>query len=292
MAKECPACGNALDSDDEQHRFVLVRRALREVYCSASCLRDRVRAQRMASARLRRTLLLSGAATALVIGVVGGGWLRFHAPPPAAISAAWPDGPIRVDAPPAPKMIFFGPAWPPSDEDWMYAFNRARWMYPLPGPTRRPPTASAGILGPEPPRAHPSECRTPNRCGVELGGELWGEHVYAVHDGVVDRVRSDGNDDRGGLYVRLSHFGGMVFSQYFHLAATPRKLSRGDHVKAGEVIGLLGDTGTGGARRHLHFALSVRPSQDMSEIYWDPTVLMGTWPLRTPSNGTVAGLAR
>ena len=96
-------------------------------------------------------------------------------------------------------------------------------------------------------------------CGVDLGGELWGEHVYAVQDGVVDRAHREGNEERGGIYVRLSHFGGMVFTQYFHLAAIPRLLSRGDRVKAGEVIGLLGDTGTGGGRRHLHFALSIRP---------------------------------
>ena len=157
---------------------------------------------------------------------------------------------------PAAKLIFFGPAWPPTDDDWTYAFARASWVYPLPGPVKRAPTVDARVFGPEPPRDRPASCRKPGACGVDLGGELWGEHVYAVQDGVVDRVHREGNEEHGGIYVRLSHFGGMVFTQYFHLAAIPRLLSRGDHVKAGEVIGLLGDTGTGGGRRHLHFALS------------------------------------
>ena len=50
-------------------------------------------------------------------------------------------------------------------------------------------------------------------------------------------------------HVRIAHFGGMVFTQYFHLAAVPRGSSRGARVAAGDVIGLLGDTGLGGERR-------------------------------------------
>jgi murein DD-endopeptidase MepM/ murein hydrolase activator NlpD len=161
----------------------------------------------------------------------------------------------------------------------------------LPGPAKRTPKLDARMFGPESPRDHPASCRKERACGVDLGGELWGEHVYAVQDGVVDRVHREGNEDHGGISVRLSHFGGMVFTQYFHLAAIPRLLSRGDHIKAGHVIGLLGDTGTGGARRHLHFALSIRPSPELSEVYWDPTPLMAGWPLHTPAHGTVAGLA-
>jgi len=62
------------------------------------------------------------------------------------------------------------------------------------------------------------------------------------------------------------------------------------HVSAGDVIGLAGDTGLAGARAHLHFALSVRPSSDSPEVYWDPEPLMAQWPLRTPERGSVAGL--
>jgi murein DD-endopeptidase MepM/ murein hydrolase activator NlpD len=129
-----------------------------------------------------------------------------------------------------------------------------------------------------------------------MGGQLWGEHVYAVQDGVVDRVRRGGDDEHGGGYVRIAHFGGMVFTQYFHLAAIPRGVGRGARVAAGDVVGLVGDTGVGdernsGARAHLHFTFSIRPSSAFAETYWDPAPLMERWPLRVPPHGTVAGLA-
>jgi murein DD-endopeptidase MepM/ murein hydrolase activator NlpD len=89
--------------------------------------------------------------------------------------------------------------------------------------------------------------------------------------------------------VRLAHFGGQVYTQYYHLAALPRGLVRGAHVKAGDVIGLLGDTGLAGEPRHLSFALSIRPSVDLPEVYWDPRPWLARWPLHTPSTGTVAG---
>jgi murein DD-endopeptidase MepM/ murein hydrolase activator NlpD len=115
--------------------------------------------------------------------------------------------------------------------------------------------------------------------------------VYAALDGVVDRVQRSA-DNRHGVYVRLSHFGGMVFTEYAHLAAVPRRLSPGLRVAAGEVIGLLGDTGlTDREQRHLYFALSVRPSSQFMEVYWDAGALMTTWTLRAPTRGTVAGLA-
>jgi murein DD-endopeptidase MepM/ murein hydrolase activator NlpD len=82
----------------------------------------------------------------------------------------------------------------------------------------------------------------------------------------------------------------MVFTQYFHLAAIPKGIARGVRIKAGDLIGLLGDTGIKGSRRHLHFALSIRPSIEFSELYWDPMPWMARWPLRVPPRGTVAGL--
>ena len=159
----------------------------------------------------------------------------------------------------------------------------------MPGPVRRPATPDSRIFGPDPPRDHPALCRAKDRCGVDLGGELWGEHVYASLDGVVERVQGVGNDRSGGLSVRLVHFGGTVFTQYFHLAATPRGLTRGTRVNAGDVIGLLGDTGLDGARRHLGFALSVRPASELSEVYWDATPWLARATLRLPPHGTVAG---
>jgi murein DD-endopeptidase MepM/ murein hydrolase activator NlpD len=196
--------------------------------------------------------------------------------------------------PVGPQPIYFGPAWPPTDEDWQFAFDRAPWVFPLPGPEWRTPVADERVFMTDPRgRAGAASCRVPGTCGVTLGGQLWGEHVYAALDGVVDRVSAVGIE-HGGAFVRIAHFGGMVFTQYFHLAAIPRGVVRGAKISAGEVIGLVGDTGTSGeragARTHLHFSLSVRPAAEFVETFWDPAPLMAEWTLRSPPHGSVAGL--
>jgi murein DD-endopeptidase MepM/ murein hydrolase activator NlpD len=183
-----------------------------------------------------------------------------------------------------------GPPWPPTDEQWTAVLDAASGVFPLPGPTRRAITLDGRIFGLDPPKGgRPSLCREDGHCTVDLGGELWGEHVHAAFDGVVERVHGGDDERRGGHFVRLAHFGGQVFTQYFHLAATPRYIVRGAHVKAGDVIGLLGDTGLAGEPRHLSFALSIRPASDYAEVYWDPRPWLARWPLRTPATGTVAG---
>lgn len=270
-------------------RLMLVRGRGYRAYCSESCLRDDVRRLRNARVAARRRASVA----AFVIGslLVGGilWWQRHYAAPQEVIVSGPPEKIRPKAAPPGP--VYFGPAWPPTDAEWISLFTGSSWIYPLPGPVRRALRTDSRIFGPEAPANHPALCRQEKTCGVDLGGELWGEHVYAVHDGVVDRVQAVGGDERGGQYVRLSHFGGMVFTQYFHLAAIPRGVSRGARIRAGEIIGLLGDTGIKGSRRHLHFTLSIHPSIAFSEVYWDPRPWMANCPLRLPLHGTVAGLA-
>jgi murein DD-endopeptidase MepM/ murein hydrolase activator NlpD len=276
----CVVCGDALNFDDQ---VVLARGRRRLPHCSDVCLRETVARQRIARTVRRRRTALSVSVLALVLA---GAWTvrRHRAPPPHSISYAWPE--TAWEKSPAPQPLYYGPAWPPTDDDWMFAFERASWVYPLPGPARRAPAPDERLFGSG--SAH--FCRKPHVCGVALGGQLWGEHVYAVQDGIVERTQANAG---GGVTVRIAHFGGMVFTQYFHLAAIPRGVSRGAHVAAGDVIGLVGDTGIAGeasARPHLHFAFSIRPSPDWSEAYWDPTPLMAKWRLRVPPHGTVAGL--
>jgi murein DD-endopeptidase MepM/ murein hydrolase activator NlpD len=183
----------------------------------------------------------------------------------------------------------FGPHWPPSPNDWWDALAEDAWIHPLPGPVRRMPIRDTRVFGAERPGDRPIECRH-GHCGVDLGGEIWGEHVFAAHDGVVDRVRRDPNEDHGGHYVRISHRGGTVFTQYFHLAAIDRHLEAGVHVKAGDVIGLLGDSGVKESTAHLHFTVSVKPSSELPEQYMDPEPLIALWPLKIPVQGSVVGL--
>jgi len=252
----CVVCGATPEADE---RLVLARGARRAVHCSETCLGETLRQRRLALARRRRRAVAGISLAALLLA---GGWtLRRHrAPAPRSISLSYAD----VDRPPAPPPEpTVGPAWPPTDDDWMFAFERARWTYPLPGPVRRAPSASDRTFAAAPAHGPAAVCRAPAACGVTVGGGLWGEHVYAALDGVVDRAHA-GSDEHGGGTVRIAHLGGMVFTQYFHLAAIPRGVTRGAHVSAGDVIGLVGDAGGAAGERtgsgpHIHFALSVRP---------------------------------
>jgi murein DD-endopeptidase MepM/ murein hydrolase activator NlpD len=184
-----------------------------------------------------------------------------------------------VAAPPLPVAPPFGPAWPPSEGDWAREIATDAWIHPLDGPVRRMPIRDARVFGAERPGDRPGECRG-GHCGVDLGGEVWGEPIHAAHDGVVDRVQRGPNDEHGGSYVSVAHRGGTIFTKYFHLAAIPRWIEPGVHVKMGEVIGLLGDTGVKHSRPHLHFAVSVKPSALLPEQYIDPEPLIALWPLR------------
>jgi len=283
----CFACRNAVDSDEQ---FVLARGRQRLAHCSQACVRETLGKWRRARARSRLRLAAGATVAALLLA---GAWTvqRHRMPQPRSIALSWVD--TKWDTTAAPGPTYYGPAWPPTDADWAFAFDRARWAFPLPGPLRRVPVADDRLFATDP-HPHPTVCRKRGVCGVALGGHLWGEHVYAALDGVVDRAAPGGADEHGGGYVRIAHLGGMVFTHYFHLAAIPRGVVRGAHIAAGEVIGLVGDTGTGGERSgprtHLHFALSIRPSAEQPETFWDPTPLMATWPLRVPPHGNVAGL--
>ena len=202
---------------------------------------------------------------------------------PRAPAAAIPLAIAAPVTPPEPPT--FGPAWPPTEKDWLAEIASDAWLHPLDGPMRRMPIRDARVFGAERPGDRPGECRG-GHCGVDLGGEVWGEPVHAAHDGIVDRVQRGPNEEHGGLYVRLSHRGGTIFTQYFHLAAIPRWIQPGAKVKMGDVVGLLGDSGVKHSSAHLHFTVSVKPSAQQVERYIDPEPLVALWPLRMPINGT------
>jgi murein DD-endopeptidase MepM/ murein hydrolase activator NlpD len=285
----CFACGQAFNGDP---RWALMRgRAdapVDEEHCCEACVRYTIRQRRIAGAAIESRWLLRLLTSALVLAGASVLWHRFRTLQPESISFDPPASP--VERPVAPSgAIALGPAWPPTDADWEQLLSQSSWLYPLSGPIRRAPIADSRIIGPASSREHVALCRTEGHCGVDLGGDLWGEHVYAAQDGVVSRVRRAMGDAQSGQSVRLAHLGGSVFTHYSNLAGIPRGLSPGDRVKAGDVIGLVGDTDSKGPRRHLYFALSVQASSALPEIYWDPTPWMSAWPLRMPAHGTVAG---
>jgi murein DD-endopeptidase MepM/ murein hydrolase activator NlpD len=109
-------------------------------------------------------------------------------------------------------------------------------------------------------------------------GEVHGEPVLAVHGGVVERVVRDDNPN-GGRYVRLLHKGGTVVTQYMHLDEVEQALRPGVHVRAGEVLGTVGETGVEHSGPHLHFTVATRAHENAPEVYIDPEPLLTLWPL-------------
>jgi murein DD-endopeptidase MepM/ murein hydrolase activator NlpD len=107
----------------------------------------------------------------------------------------------------------------------------------------------------------------------------FGAEVLAVADGVVRDVRSDLPDGTPlkpmevpedltartlyGNFVVLEIAPG-VFAHYAHLNAGGGTVKLGQHVRRGQVIGHLGQTGAAGAP-HLHFQISDRPTFEQSE---------------------------
>jgi hypothetical protein len=230
----------------------------------------------------------------LIIGVaVAGACLVPHQGPegtrPSAMVSAPPVASSGAAAATRPPPGWFGPEWPPTDTDLLAALGQDAWLHPLAGPVRRMPRNDTRVFGAVRPGDRAVECRN-GHCGVDLGGEIWGEYVRAVHDGVVDFVQRGPNPDHGGSFVRILHRGGTVITQYFHLAAIPRRIERGTFVKSGDVVGLVGDTGVKDSPPHLHFSISIRPWPDKPEKYIDPEPLIALWPLRVPIDGGNAGL--
>ncbi len=290
-ADACGLCQSPL----REGRFVRAEASSFYVLCSRECSQAVARAHRRERWAERRLSVRR-----LTIGIIfAGAYLAPHQGPPraakprqlsrVAAAAVVADGGAGSSAGAAPLPEgWLGPDWE-SDASALAALGRDTWIHPLAGPFRRMPIRDSRVFGAARPGDRPAECRN-GHCGVDLGGEIWGEHVHAVHDGVVDWVKRGVNPDRGGQFVRLSHRGGTVFTQYFHLAAIPRGLERGSVVKSGDVIGLVGDTGVKESGPHLHFTIAVRPGKDWPERYIDPEPLIALWPLRVPVDGSEVGL--
>ena len=77
-----------------------------------------------------------------------------------------------------------------------------------------------------------------------------GQLLYAVADGTIGKVTNDAPGKLSGNALRLVRADGTYFF-YAHLKSFAEGITEGTTVKAGQVIGLLGKTGTG--TPHLHF---------------------------------------
>lgn len=85
--------------------------------------------------------------------------------------------------------------------------------------------------------------------GIDLG-EIEGEPVYAVADGVVE---SCGEAKRGGKYIRIKHDRNDIQrTGYCHLFSHAQWVAVGAPVRRGQIIGYVGHTGATKGD-HLHF---------------------------------------
>ena len=119
------------------------------------------------------------------------------------------------------------------------------------------------------------------RCAVDIEA-AGGDVVMAVHDGVVERVERDPDEEgrrgREGRFIRIVHKGGTLATSYLQLDGIREDLRPGIPVSAGEAIGTVA-RGSGGVRAHLRFAVSLPHGAD-GELYIDPQPLIALWPAR------------
>ncbi len=279
----CPRCNGPVDVKSPH---VAVTGGAVRVYCSAACVEARdlpVEAETVRVSRppKRRRIWLAafgllaaaGGATAYVLRDELRELREAPAPPSPAIAVRHEPSNPSIASSDDPQREY--------DAALTQELMHDRWIHPLAGPVRRMPRSHSGAFGAERGGERPPECVS-GHCGVDVGN-VWGERVYAVHDGVVDFVNRGPNEERGGVFVRIAHRDGTLFSWYFHLAAVPKSIRPGDRVTAGTLIGLLGDTGIKHSAPHLHFALSVKTSKHARERYLDPESLLALWPLWVPN---------
>ena len=103
-------------------------------------------------------------------------------------------------------------------------------------------------------RVHPIDGVHKHHNGIDFAAKK-GEKVYASAAGKVVALR---REDRGswGKYVRLEHFSGKLQTIFAHLDTVAAGLGKDDHVRVGQLLGTVGETGrvTG---PHLHYQLEV-----------------------------------
>lgn len=271
----CPTCGGQVKLGSPH--VIVGRRGVR-VFCSAACMTS----TRAPTEHVPLELPRRSPRRARALFVVGVGLASLS---PCALQRDLPPPDVEPVAaasiaslPPPSESQPYGPFLPTRAEaaaEFASSTAGDRWIHPL-GAPRRMPLRVSRAFGADRPGDRPSECRS-GHCGVDLG-HTWGEPVYAVQDGVIDRVNRDPGRS-GGKYLRIAHRNGTVFTQYFHLAAMPSGLRKGQRVARGDVVGVIGDTGVQHSGAHLHFTIAVKPEGVSKMIYIDPEPLIALWPL-------------
>jgi murein DD-endopeptidase MepM/ murein hydrolase activator NlpD len=292
-SQACPQCAGPVSIDSPHLR---IAKGSIQVFCMETCLRDYI-SPKPPALELEIVELRTAATGPRALFMLGLGFATLSPCLASRIEAPRVEPVMALgdrDAIDLPDVVY-GPRLPTEEEledlrasEFAASLSTVKWVHPLRGPSRRMPLRESRAFGADRPGDRPYECRS-GHCGVDLGGEEWGEPILASSDAVVAKVNRDRHRS-GGLYVRLSHLDGAVFTQYFHLAAIPKGLRPGKEVRAGDTIGLLGETGVENSGPHLHFTVSVRADPESPEVYIDPEPLIALWPMRhTEQTQAIAG---
>lgn len=91
------------------------------------------------------------------------------------------------------------------------------------------------------------------------------EEILAFADGVVTSVQKTGAQYGTGCYVRLKHSNGYQ-TLYYHLKSGSIVVNKGDSVKAGQKLGIIGTTGKS-TGVHLHFQIDKGGSASAIDPY-------------------------
>ena len=89
--------------------------------------------------------------------------------------------------------------------------------------------------------------------GVDIPAPI-GTPVYAMADGVAERVQPTDAGDAAGIWVGVRHPSGAM-SRYMHLSRT--MVAKGASVRKGQQIGLSGNTGIYNTGPHVHVDIKV-----------------------------------
>ena len=91
------------------------------------------------------------------------------------------------------------------------------------------------------------------------------EEILAFEDGVVTGVQKTGRQYGTGCYVRIKHSNGY-YTLYYHLKSGSIIVNKGDKVKKGQKIGIIGTTGQS-TGIHLHFQIDKGTSSSSINPY-------------------------
>lgn len=120
-------------------------------------------------------------------------------------------------------------------------------------------------------RLHPIKKTWSMHHGIDIDSNIEGYPVWAASDGIVIRTLWAGT---GGNAVLIAHPELNITTGYLHLMTRhDAYVKPGDTVKAGDIIGRVGNTGVG-TGAHLHFEIRV----GTSHAFWNsPSVNPLTW---------------